>query len=126
MRNAVLAMILATALLSPAVAAAQSAPAGVKAANGVWTDPAGKPLYTYDNDTMKGMSHCESDCAKAWPPFLADPKAKAVGDWSLVTREGGAHQWAYKDKPLYTFPADRPGQAGGGESAGKFKLAKRG
>jgi predicted lipoprotein with Yx(FWY)xxD motif len=73
---------------------------------------------------MKGMSHCEADCAKAWPPFLADAKAKPAGDWSLVVREGGAHQWAYKDKPLYAFPADKPGQAGNGETAGKFKLAK--
>jgi predicted lipoprotein with Yx(FWY)xxD motif len=93
-------------------------------ANGALADPTGKPLYTYDNDTMKGMSHCRDDCAQAWPPFLAGPSARPVGDWTIIVREGGAQQWAYKDKPLYTFPADKPGAAGTGETAGKFKLAR--
>jgi predicted lipoprotein with Yx(FWY)xxD motif len=117
-------MILAIVVLSPGIAAAQAATSGAKMANGVWADPAGKPLYSYDNDTMKGMSHCEDDCAKAWRPFLAGPKANPAGDWSIIVREGGTRQWAYKDKPLYTFPADKPGQPGGGEAAGQFKLAK--
>jgi predicted lipoprotein with Yx(FWY)xxD motif len=56
--------------------------------------------------------------------FLAGPKAKPAGDWSIIARERGAHQWAYKDKPLYTFPADKPRQPGQGETAGRFKLAK--
>jgi predicted lipoprotein with Yx(FWY)xxD motif len=124
MRSAVLAVMLAGLVLAPGLAEAQPAPSNAKLSNGVWTDPAGKPLYTYDNDTMKGMSHCEDDCAKAWPPFLAGPKAKAVGDWSIIARGGGVHQWAYRGKPLYTFPADKSGQPGAGEAAGKFKLAK--
>jgi predicted lipoprotein with Yx(FWY)xxD motif len=124
MRSAVLPIILAGVLLAPGLAAAQSAPSGAKLSQGVWTDPAGKPLYTYDNDTMKGMSHCEDDCARAWPPFLAGPTAKPLGDWSLIPRGGGVRQWAYKDKPLYTFPADKAGEPGQGEAAGKFKLAK--
>lgn len=111
-------------LLSPATANAQAAPPGVKMANGALADPSGMPLYTFNNDTMKGMSHCRDDCAKAWPPFLADPTSRPVGDWTIIVREGGARQWAYKDKPLYTFPADKPGSPGAGETAGQFKLAR--
>lgn len=111
-------------MLSVGVAVAQSAPHGVGVANGAMTDPAGKPLYTYDNDTMKGMSHCGDDCAEAWPPFLAPTGAKPVGDWTIITREDGSHQWAYKDKPLYSFSKDSPGKPGVGEAAGRFKLAR--
>jgi predicted lipoprotein with Yx(FWY)xxD motif len=103
---------------------AQQMPPGVKMANGAMADANGKALYTYDMDTMKGMSHCTARCAAAWPPLTAPADAKPIKDWTLIKREDGALQWAYKDKPLYTFARDEAGKAGTGESVPNWKLAK--
>jgi len=97
-------------------AIAQPMPDGVRAAGGALLDPRGRPLYTFKWDTMKGMSHCEGECAKVWPPFLAPADAKPFGDWTIIARDDGSHQWVYKDKPLYLFAKDMPGQAAAGVS----------
>lgn len=110
--------------LAASTAWAQGEPSGVKRADGVLTDPQGKPLYTFVMDTMKGMSHCTGACANAWPPFVAAKGAKPAGDWTLVTREDGSQQWAYKDKPLYTFAKDEAGKPGTGEAMSNWKLAR--
>jgi predicted lipoprotein with Yx(FWY)xxD motif len=117
--GAVLAMALAAG-----AASAQSMPTGVKMANGAMADSAGKALYTFEDDSMKGMSHCTGRCATAWPPLVAAADAKASGDWTVITREDGSKQWAYKDKPLYTFARDEAGKPGTGEVVPKWKLAK--
>ncbi len=115
----------ALALTAGGLAFAQGPlPAGVKMANGAMADKDGKALYTYDMDTMKGMSHCEGRCAQAWPPLVAPADAKAVGEFTVINRGGGVKQWAYKDKPLYTFARDEAGKAGTGESVPNWKLAK--
>ena len=62
-------------------------------------------LYTYDKDTP-GKSACIGECATTWPPFTADQKAVPVGDWSLVARDDGTRQWAFRDRPLYTYAND--------------------
>jgi predicted lipoprotein with Yx(FWY)xxD motif len=86
----------------------------------VLTDSRGMTLYVFDKDTVRGQSACNAHCAVAWPPLLAGADAKASGKWSLVTRENGNKQWAYKDKPLYTFyewdvnPGDTKGDGVGG------------
>ena len=38
---------------------------------------------------------------------MAGSDAKPGADYTLVTREGGGQQWAYKGKPLYTFLGDQ-------------------
>jgi predicted lipoprotein with Yx(FWY)xxD motif len=45
---------------------------------------------------------------------MADAGASPKGDWSLVTRNDGSKQWAYRGKPLYywikdTKPGDKTG-----------------
>ena len=84
-------------------------------ADGALADAAGKPLYTWDIDTMVGMSHCETDCAAMWPPLKAPKTAKPMGDFSPISREDGSAQWTYKTKPLYTYSGDKPGEAPAGE-----------
>jgi predicted lipoprotein with Yx(FWY)xxD motif len=40
--------------------------------------------------------------------------AKPMGDWTVVTREDGSKQWAYKGKPLYRWSKDaKPGDTNG-------------
>ena len=51
--------------------------------------------------------------------------AKAAGDWTVVTRDDGSKQWAYKGKPLYTWAKDtKPGDKTGDGVNGTWKTAK--
>ena len=76
-------------------------------------DAKGMTLYTFDRDAA-GKSACNGQCAQNWPPLIADASASASGDWSVVTRDDGAKQWAYKGKPLYTWVKDtKPGEVTG-------------
>lgn len=76
-------------------------------------DAKGMTLYIFDKDSA-GKSACNGQCAQNWPPLMAPAGAAASGDWSVVTRDDGAKQWAYKGKPLYTWVKDtKPGDATG-------------
>ena len=101
------------ALLAIAIAAgAQTMPAK-KAADGTWTDAKGMTLYTFDRDSG-GKSACNGPCATNWQPLMATGDAKASGDWTIVTRDDGSKQYAYKGKPLYTWSKDaKPGDKTG-------------
>lgn len=80
----------------------------VKMAGGVLVNTGGMTLYTFDNDVPgSGKSKCNGPCAALWPPALAAPDAKPEGDVTIVTRDDGAKQWAYKGKPIYLYSADR-------------------
>ncbi len=92
--------------------------------DGVLVDPAGLPLYTFDYDTMVGMSHCGGECAVTWRPFKAAPGAQPVGDWALIGRDDGSVQWTYKTKPLYTYAKDVPGGPISGGDHPNWRLAR--
>lgn len=95
------------------LAACASEPA--KYFGGVMTDTRGMTLYVFDKDTAgSGKSVCNGPCAKNWPPLMAAADAKPTGDWSIVTRDDGTRQWAYRGKPLYLWAKDaRPGDKSG-------------
>jgi predicted lipoprotein with Yx(FWY)xxD motif len=98
-----------------AAGVAQNAmPDGVRAASGVLTDAKGMTLYTFDYDTQPGQSVCTADCLAQWPALAAAANSKPVGSWTVISRPDGTKQWAYKDKPLYTFYQDtKPGDKNG-------------
>jgi predicted lipoprotein with Yx(FWY)xxD motif len=104
------------ALLALAVAALQSAAmaqAPAKMTDGILTNSAGMTLYTFDKDAG-GKSACNGPCTANWPPLTAGADAKAAGDWSIVARDDGAKQWAYKGKPVYLWAKDaKPGDKTG-------------
>lgn len=76
-------------------------------------DAKGMTLYTFDRDSA-GKSACNGQCAQNWPPLMAGANAAASGNWSVITRDDGAKQWAYKGKPLYTWVKDaKPGDVTG-------------
>jgi predicted lipoprotein with Yx(FWY)xxD motif len=110
------AMIIAAGMMAFA-GAAWAAPPGVSEKDGAFIAPDGKPLYTFARDTTPGKSACNGPCLTAWPALTAAADAKADGDWTVVTRDEGAKQWAYKGKPLYTFARDTAGQPATGVSA---------
>jgi Uncharacterized protein conserved in bacteria len=109
MRTARSAALLWSAAAMFAVAAHAQPP--VKEQNGMLVDPSGMTVYTYDKDNRgSGKSVCNDACAKNWPPVVASDTAKPEGDYSVVQRDDGSKQWAYKGMPLYTFIKDK--QAG--------------
>ena len=79
----------------------------------VLTDNKKMTLYTFDKD-QPGKSNCNGICADHWPPLMAAANAKPMGDWSIITRDDGTKQWAYKGKPLYGWDKDqKPGDTTG-------------
>jgi len=62
-------------------------------------------LYVYEKDAP-GKSNCTGGCALAWPPLAAKENDQPIGDWTVIEREGGAKQWAYKGQPVYRFYHD--------------------
>ena len=75
----------------------------------------GMTLYTFDKDEAgSGKSVCNGPCATNWPPLFAQAGDMADGDWSVVSRDDGKQQWAFKGKPLYYWAKDqKPGDATG-------------
>jgi predicted lipoprotein with Yx(FWY)xxD motif len=106
---------LSAALLVAACASTTSMPA--KTADGALTNEAGMTLYTFDRDAVgSGRSACVGPCAANWPAFGtgATTGASTAGDWTVVARDDGSRQWAYKGRPLYTFAKDaKPGDRNG-------------
>ncbi|OFZ89773.1 MAG: hypothetical protein A2V78_06125 [Betaproteobacteria bacterium RBG_16_64_18] len=96
-------------------ACASMGPAPVKTEAGMFVNTAGMTLYTFDNDPAGGgKSVCNGPCAKNWPPFMAGGSDAASGNWTIVTRDDGGKQWAYKGKPLYLWIKDqKPGDKTG-------------
>ena len=105
------AAIATSALVGCASMYAPGAP--VKTMDGVLVGAGDMTLYTFDKDTAgSGKSVCNGPCATNWPPLLAS-KAPG-GDYSLVTRDDGKTQLAYKGKPLYYWIKDaKPGDKTG-------------
>ena len=99
--------ILAPISLALVACAALAASVPAAPVNGVLATSTGATLYTFDKDVAgSGKSACNGGCATNWPPLSAQASDAASGDWSIVTRDDGSKQWAYKGSPLYTYAKD--------------------
>lgn len=118
-------LLACTALLALAACAA-TPPAPANEADGALVGANGMSLYTFDKDAAgSGKSVCNGPCATNWPPLMAPADAKAGGDWSVITRDDGSRQWAYKGKPLYFWAKDqKPGDRTGDGFNKVWQLAK--
>lgn len=97
-----LVLTLAATCASLALAAAP-----VKTAGGLLVDTNGMTLYTFDNDVAgSGKSACNGPCAGIWPPVAAAADAAPEGDMTVIVRDDGSKQWAYKGKPVYLYKTD--------------------
>lgn len=101
-------------------------PAPVAVSDGVLTGAKGMTLYTFDKDMAgNGKSVCNGPCAGNWPPLFAMEGDMAAGDYSIVTRDDGKKQWAYKGKPLYYWVKDqKPGDRSGEGFNNVWRAAK--
>jgi predicted lipoprotein with Yx(FWY)xxD motif len=125
------------ALLGPGAVLAEQKPAAANvklppgitlqqtAAGPALADEKGLTAYVFDKDKTAGASACNGNCAKAWPPLIAEANAKPVAGWSPVSREDGTSQWAYKGKPLYRFDKwdTKPGDITGNNVGGIWHIA---
>ncbi len=115
MRKLLVSAIAIATLALAGAAFAQSAPTktGDSTKGKVLTDAQGMTLYTFDKDAG-GKSACNGPCATNWPPLMAAADAKPAASYTIVVRDDGGKQWAYKGKPLYTWKNDKkPGDITG-------------
>lgn len=124
MKFAIPALILALGLSGCEAYAAGHASTPAVATDGVLTNSEGMSLYTFDPDTATS-SACNGGCARNWPPLEAAADAHNEGDFSVITRDDGSKQWAYKGQPLYLWVNDRkPGDTTGDGVGGNWHLAR--
>jgi len=110
------------------VVSAASAETPAMISDGVVVTAKGMTLYVFDRDpTAGGKSMCNGPCATNWPPLMAAGDAKASGDWTIIVREDGSKQWAYKGRPLYAWAKDqKPGdRTGDGFLNNQWHVAKQ-
>jgi predicted lipoprotein with Yx(FWY)xxD motif len=65
----------------------------------------GNSVYAFEKDSP-GKSNCYGPCAYAWKPIPAPAYAKDRGEFTILEREPGIRQWAFRQQPLYTRVAD--------------------
>ena len=111
------------ALTLSAVAAAAGA-ATTMEKDGILRDETGRTLYLFAKDEV-GKCNCVEACLAKWSAFAAKADAQPAGDLTLVTRNDGSKQWAYKSKPLYFWAKDqKPGDKTGDGLNGVWHLAQ--
>jgi len=118
-----LSLLAAILLGASLTASAQPAPA-MKATDGTLTNATGMTLYVFDRDAG-GKSACNGPCAANWPPLLVVGDGRAAGDWTIIVRDDGGKQWAFKGKPVYTWSKDtKAGDKTGDGVNGAWHVAK--
>jgi predicted lipoprotein with Yx(FWY)xxD motif len=127
-RQSIVRNLLVAAVSLAAVSAASAAPpvkTGTTAKGATLTDDKGMTLYTFDKDSG-GKSACNGPCATNWPVVKAEASDQPAGDYTIITRDDGSKQWAYKGKPLYTFAKDQKAgdTTGDGFANGVWHLAQ--
>ena len=106
-------------LLLAATCGLAAADASVKPVNGAMVAANGMTVYTFDADPANaGKSVCNGPCAALWPPLMVSTTEQPSGAYSVVGRDDGGRQLAYKGKPLYFYNAD---QKAGDRSGDNFK-----
>jgi predicted lipoprotein with Yx(FWY)xxD motif len=125
-RQRALAALLGAALLA-ACASAASRAVPVRSSGGILVERAsGMTLYTFDRDPPGvGRSVCQAACAANWPPLAAAADAKPYGDYTILQREDGTRQWAWKGRPLYRWSKDNgPGDRAGDGMGNLWRVAR--
>jgi predicted lipoprotein with Yx(FWY)xxD motif len=122
--NALLATLACAALLAACASMSGRTPATL--ADGVYVGPNKMTLYTFDRDVVNsGKSACNGPCATNWPPLMATPSDTGSGEWTVVTRDDGTRQWAFRGKPVYYWARDtKPGDRTGDGFNNTWRLAR--
>jgi len=118
--------LLSACVISAALLAANAVAAPASTADGVLVGENGMTLYIFDKDAATpGKSACNGQCASNWPPLAAKADAKDDGAWTVITRDDGSKQWAYKGRPVYYWVKDKAaGERSGDGVGGVWHVAK--
>jgi len=83
-------------------------------------------VYVFDSDLGSASSTCNGGCAVTWPPVVVtDGEVSNISGLSLVTRDDGSSQAAYKGRPLYFYSGDSSvGDTNGQAISGWWKVAQ--
>lgn len=95
--------------------------------DGVLTASNNMTLYIFTKDVVgSGKSVCNGVCASNWPPLLVEGSSAASSPFSVLTRDDGKRQLAYKGMPLYFYAKDvKPGdKTGDGRAEGAWRVIK--
>jgi predicted lipoprotein with Yx(FWY)xxD motif len=126
--KSVLISLIATATLAACASMSGGAMAPyTKVSDGILVGSNNMTLYTFGKDTAgSGKSACNGPCAANWPPLLVDGNPAVSSDYSVITRDDGKKQLAYKGMPLYFWIKDtKPGdKTGDGFLNGAWKIVK--
>lgn len=119
----ILASTLALGLFA-GVAIAAPVKTATTALGDVLTGENGMTLYTFKKDAA-GVSNCNDECAKNWPPLAATAEDKADGAYNIITRKDGSMQWAKDGMALYFWVKDvKPGDTTGQGVKEMWNVAK--
>ena len=95
--------------LSVTAALAQTAPATTAdtSKGKALVDGKGMTLYTFDTRHRRQIELQRPAAPPIGRRSRRPPTPSRRGDWTIVTRDDGGKQWAYKGKPLYDFQQGR-------------------
>ncbi len=125
-RKTSLAMLALSFLFSACAGMGSTTGGPVRISEDMLIGRSGMTLYTFDKDvTGNGKSVCNGPCATNWPPLLVTDGESAGSDYSVILRDDGRKQWAFKGKPLYYWVKDqKPGDKTGDGFNSVWHVAK--
>lgn len=96
--------VAASAALAGLLSACGTAPVYV-GPGGVYANDRGRELFVYRSDARDADRFpCGAECSPAWTPLYAgDVFEYAEGDFSILVRDDGNWQWAYRGQPVYFY-----------------------
>lgn len=88
-------------------------------------DALGMTLYALDRGAAEpAPCAAGSDCARRWIPLQAPEIAASTGDFTVLAREDGIAQWAYRGQALFKFDGDQQaGDANGIDADPRYRVA---
>lgn len=82
------------------------------------TDSAGITLYVFVGDADMPPA------SRQWLPLEAPAIGNAIGDFTVLNRDDGISQWAWRERPLYRFDEDQnAGEVNGAAVDARFRVA---
>jgi predicted lipoprotein with Yx(FWY)xxD motif len=80
-----------------------TAPVG-RPAGPALSNTAGQPLYVYHDQPGSPASRaCAAECSPAWTPLYAGDLDVPGRGFTILKRDDGSLQWAYRGEPVYYY-----------------------